>query len=187
MTGFKLGLSALLVTLLTACGGGGGGGSTPSNSTPGGGVTPPQNDVNVALASQGATATATYDNGNADLVNDGDTTVANFWAGNISGDYVTVDFGSSKNVASITVYTNDTGFSSNNPNKVIEVSNNGTTWLTTADLTGGDLRCSSLSMGNGRIACTFENRTDLRYVRFTVTAQNNVGLIHVYEIQAQGR
>lgn len=183
MSTFKLGLSAFVITLLTACGGGGGGG-TPSNSNPGGST--PQTDSNVALASQGATATATYDNGNADLVNDGDTT-SNFWAGNITGDSVTVDFGESKNVASLTIYTSSTSYSSNNPEKIIEVSNNGTTWLTTAVPLGGDVGCSSLSMGSGRIACTFENRTNLRYVRFTVTAQNNVGLIQVHEIQAQGK
>ena len=179
-------LSLPVILLLTACGGGGGGGGGVVGNGGNGGDSP-QTDSNVALASAGASASATYDNGNAGLVNDGDNSTSNFWAGNITGDSVTIDFGSVKDITSITVYTNSTTFNSTNPDKRIEISEDGNTWSLTAQLTGGDLGCASASMASGRIECTLADRTDARYIRFTTTATSNVGLIQVYEMEVQGR
>lgn len=181
-------LSLPLILSLTACGGGGGGGGgVVGSGGGGGGGGGSQPDSNVALSSAGASASATYDNGNAGLVNDGDTSTSNFWAGNITGDSVTIDFGSVKDISSITVHTNATSFSSNNPDKRIEISEDGNTWSLTAQPIGGDLRCAGLSIGSSRIACTLAERTDARYIRFVTTASSNVGLIQVYEMEVQGR
>ncbi|MDQ8037492.1 MAG: hypothetical protein REI12_08725, partial [Pedobacter sp.] len=95
---------------LTACGGGGdsGGGSS------GGGAPAATTPVNVALPANGATVAATYGLGTlSGFANDGDSvTTTNFWAGNITGDTLTVDFGRLRNITSVVVYTNDTSFNS---------------------------------------------------------------------------
>jgi len=170
---------ALVILGLVACGGSSGGSSNDFIGS--------SSDINVALQANGGSATASYDNDNAGLVNDGDTTTSTFWAGNVINDAVTIDFGSSKNISSITIYTNSTTFSSSNPDQLIEISSNGTNWRTTAQLVGGDVPCSSSSLGSGKVACTLTSRADARFIRFRVTATADIGLIQVHEIEVQGR
>ncbi len=178
-------LATVLGTLLlAACGGGGGGESSSAAGTP---STPvPAVPVNVALPANGATVSATYGGSTKDFVNDGDTTTTtNFWAGNIGGDTVTVDFGKLRNVTDVTVYTNDTSFSSSNPSKYIEVSADNASWKKTAQVVGGDVACASYVTGTGKISCTFSTAQSIRYLRVRVTAVSP-GNEHVVEIQATG-
>ncbi|MGH8493141.1 MAG: discoidin domain-containing protein [Moraxellaceae bacterium] len=143
--------------------------------------------MNVALPANGATLAATYGLGSiASFVNDGDsTTTTNFWAANIVGDTVTIDFGRLRNVTSVTVYTNDTSFNSVSPAKYIEISSDSTVWKKTAQLTGGDVGCSSYSAGSGKISCTFSATQSVRYLRARVTSATPGGQ-HIVELEAQG-
>lgn len=144
----------IAVAMLAGCGGssggGNGGGSTGGDS--GGGVT-----GNVAAQSKGGVATATFDGGNAGLVNDEQFSVVDgsnvgmFWAGNIIGDYVSVAFPSNA-VTQIIINTNAT----NNQDTEIQVSEDGESF-STLNLFGGD--CPGLVIGSGRIRCTFPPRT----------------------------
>lgn len=168
--------------LLTACGGGGDSGGSGSATTPAT-ATP----VNVALPVNGATVAATYGLGSTSaFVADGDnTTTTNFWAGNIIGDTVTIDFGRLRSVSSVTVYTSDTSFNSGSPAKYIEISADNTTWLKTAQVTGSDVGCSSYSAGSGKISCTFPTAQSIRYFRVRVTSATP-GTQHIVEMEAQG-
>src|SRR5690606_29155439 len=124
---------------------GGSGGESPAPTAPAVAV-----PVNAALTANGASVAATYGGVTANFVNDGDsTTTTNFWTGNVADDAVTVDFGKLRQISEVTVYTNDTTFSSISPKKLIEVSADNLTWKTTAQMAGGDIGCPTLSMGSG--------------------------------------
>ncbi|WP_416395821.1 discoidin domain-containing protein [Allohahella sp. A8] len=165
----------VLATLsLTACGGGSGGSS-------GDGTIGTKTTEAVAT---GPVATATYDNDSAAVVIDGNTQPDMFWSGNITDDAVTVDLGSLQSINQLNVYTNNTGFSTTQPNLVIEVSADAQSWSRTADLTGGDVPCSSLQLSGGTFRCTFGSTQTIRYARVRVTATENIGLYQVYEVEA---
>lgn len=170
-----------LSLLLAACGGGGDEASSSSA-----GASAPPAAVNVALPANGASASATYGGVTANFVNDGDsTTTTNFWTGNVADDAVTVDFGRLRQVTEISVYTNDTSFSSLNPAKYIELSADNSTWQTTAQITGGDIGCPTFSAGSGRIRCVFASPRSVRYFRVRVSAVGPASQ-HVVEMEAQG-
>ncbi len=171
----KILCSFITLLLLISCGGGGSDNQTNDNTQ--------LVDKNVALTSNGGTATATYDNGSARFVNDEDTSTSNYWAGNITNDSVTVDLGSIFQVKKIIIYTNDTSFSSTNPSKVIEVSSDNSNWSTTGNLFGGDIPCPTASAGNGKIVCEYFSEQSFRYIRVTITASQNIGLINLHEIE----
>lgn len=180
----KITLIMMTTMLLQACGGGG-------DAPPAAAAAPASTAaVNVALPSNGASVSATYGAGSIDgFVNDGDsTTTTNYWAGNISGDSVTIDFGRIRSVESVTVYTNDLSFSSASPKKVIEVSLDGNTWLKTAQITGGDIACPTFttSSSTGRIYCAFASAQSLRYFRVRVPSATPADQ-HIIEMEAMGR
>jgi len=159
------GLVSLLL-LLAACGGG-------SSDAPAAAPVAPvvATSVNVSLAANGGSASATYGGTMANFVNDGDnSTTTNFWAGNVTGDTVTVDFGSLRTVTEISVYTNDTSFNSGSPKKYIEISADNATWKKTAQIVGGDVACSTFSAGSGKIRCVFSSPQSVRYFRVRVTS-----------------
>ncbi len=181
-------LISLAVIGLVGCGGGGGstGTSTSSNSTSSKIKQTNSQTVkkNVALASNGATVTATYDVDSAQKVIDGDTSTSIHWSGNISNDSVTVDLGSVITLQDLTIYTNDTTFSTSSPTKIVEISSDGTSWKTTAQLVGGDVACQSVSLGNGKIFCAFVDNQNVRFIKVKITTTSDVGLINIYEIEA---
>lgn len=144
--------------------------------------------INVALPVNGATVTATYDPlVTAAFVNDGDsTTAANFWAGNVTGDTVTIDFGQLRSVKSVTVYTNDTSFNSTSPAKYIEVSANNTSWQKTAQPTSGDIACSSFLADAVKIRCTFSAAQSIRYFRVRIDSATPADQ-RIIEMEALGR
>ena len=167
-----------ILLLLSACGGSGSDDTIfLSDST----------DINVALASNGASTFANYNDTQASKVNDGDTSTSEYWSGNIAGDYVRIDFGKIRKVNEISIYTSDTSFSSSQPNKLIELSIDNQNWSTTAQISGGDIACSSLSLNALKITCSFSNRQQARYLRFTTKATGaSAALLNVYEMQAIG-
>lgn len=158
-----------LVLLLAACGGGGGSDApAPAAAAPAPAAVTP---VNASLAANGGSVSASYGGATANFVNDGDTaTTTNFWAGNVSGDTVTVDFGATRTVTEVSVYTNDTSFDSGSPKKYIEISADNLSWKKTAQIIGGDVGCSTYSSGSGRIRCVFSAPQSIRYFRVRVTA-----------------
>lgn len=156
-----------LSLLLSACGGG-------SSDTPAATASPPPTaatPLKVSMAANGASVSATYGGYTTNFVNDGDTiTTTNFWAGNVTGDTVTVDFGSMRTVTEISVYTNDTSFNSGSPEKYIEISDDNAQWKKTAQVVGGDVDCSTFSAGSGKIRCVFSSPQSIRYFRVRVTS-----------------
>lgn len=171
---------AVAAVALAACGGGGSS-STDTTSAP-----PPAAAINVALSANGAAVSATFGGATANFVNDGDsTTTANFWAGNVADDAVTIDFGQLRSVSEVTVYTSNTSFNSSSPAKYIEISADGTAWKKTAQLTGADVGCIAFSSGSGKIRCVFSAAQAVRYFRVRVTAVSP-GAQQIVEMEAQG-
>lgn len=168
----QLCLAALVAFGISACGGGSGANDDFLRGS---------HDQNIALASSGSLATASYDNDNAYLVNDGDQTTSLYWAGNVTDDYVTINFGSEKQLSELTVYTNSTPPS----DWLLELSNNGIAWQTTALTAGGDIECPPV-VSTGKVSCVFASATYAQHVRLRITAVSNIGLIQVYELEAQG-
>ncbi len=137
------------------------------------------NDINVALASNGASATATYDNGSAPNVIDGDPTAATDWAGIVSGDSVQINFGQLRYLKEIKIHTNDSSPS----NKRIEISTDNAVWKTTAQNSGVDIPCTTYITNSTSITCTYSSRQQIKYVKFTTLTTD---LLNVYEIEATG-
>lgn len=182
-------MKKLLLTLacvsLVACGS-----ESSSSSTEGAANSNTANnpvDINMAAKSNGASVTSTYDSSAAEYVIDGDTTTSLYWSGNITDDSLTVDMGKAVSASSITVYTNDTSFSTNNPFKTVDVSADGSTWLRTlAPFGNGDIACPTYVTGSGRVYCNFESDQSFRYVKVTITAQSNPGLVQIHEVEVMG-
>lgn len=172
---------AIITLALAACGGGGSSTSTSSASAPSA-----SSPINVALEANGASVSASYGGPTANFVNDGDSaTTTNFWAGNVTDDYVAIDFGRLRNVSEITVFTNDTSFSSSDPAKYIEVSADGSAWKTTAQAFGGDISCTTYVAGSGKIRCVFPSAQSIRYFRVRVTAVSPAAE-QIVEMEAMG-
>ena len=166
----SIALLALSVSLV-ACGG------DSSSSDP---VAPAKSSaVNVAAAANGGVADASYDAGNAGLVNDGDTTTSNFWAGNVQNDYVEVEFDKAYTVSAFTVHTNAT----NNTDTEIQFSTDGVTFTDINLFT----QCQSLTIGSGRIACALASTLPATHVRVQVVVASSVGTRQIYEIEVMGR
>jgi hypothetical protein len=143
--------------------------------------------VNVALPANGASVSATYGSGSTDnFVNDGDSAnTTNFWAANVTGDKATIDFGRLRNVSEITVYTNDTSYSSGTPTKDIEISADNATWKKTALPLGGDITCPTYSAGSGKIRCVFATTQSIRYFHVVITSATP-STQHIIEMEAVG-
>lgn len=140
---------------------------------------------NVALSSNGASMTATYNQESAANVGDGDTGTSTFWAGNIAGDQVTVNFGRVAKVTDVTVYTNNTSYSSSNPAVQVELSLNGQSWKTTMIPSfggGADIGCPTWNAGSGKLSCTFSSEESAQFLRITT----NSGSVSIYEVEATG-
>ena len=168
-----------LSLLLGACGGSG----SPIDPLPPG---DPLVERNVALASDGATVSTNYDEGSAEYVIDGDTSQSLYWSGNITDDFLKIDFGSVVELLDLTIFTNDLTFSTFNPSKVIEISVDGNSWFTTGSLVGGDIPCLNSTTGQNRIFCEFDGVESARYLRVTITSEDSPGLIKIFEVQATG-
>ncbi|MEH6346330.1 MAG: discoidin domain-containing protein [Bermanella sp.] len=162
---------SIMLGLLTACGGGGSGHSTSSNTITG----------NLALPTNGAEVSATYDENSAAFTTDGDNTTSLYWAGNIADDAVTVNLSSIAEVTELSIYTNDSSFNTSNPSKYIEISIDGETWNTTG-VASVDVNCSEFSVGDGKVLCKFNEAQEIQYVRVRVMN----GDINIYEIEAMG-
>lgn len=135
--------------------------------------------VNVAAAANGGVADASYDAGNAGLVNDGDTTTSNFWAGNVQNDYVEVEFNKTYTVSAFTVHTNATDSTSTE----IQFSADGVTFTDINLFT----QCWSMTIGSGRITCTLASPRSASHARVQVVAATSVGTRQIYEIEVMGR
>lgn len=173
-------LLVLSCTALTACGGS----SSPDDNTSGDVVA----EKNVALASNGATVTAGYDQTGAANVIDGDTTSAKSWTGSAANDAVTVKFDKAYDVSTIVVYTNHLSTDSGDREKYIEISSDGSTWKETALAFNADVACSrsySASASESKISCSYNTAQNIQYVRVRL-AKANSG-VNVYEIQATGK
>lgn len=168
--------SGALALLLSGCGSSGGSGSFISDEV----------DINVALTSNGATTSATYDSPQASVTIDGNASTSLFWAGNITGDSITVDFGSSKALSQLDIYTNDANLNELNASKVVELSTDNATWNTTAETSGGAITCQQLNSSGGHTLCNYNLRQSARYIRITIEALTAIGLENVHEIQATG-
>lgn len=160
-----------LASSLVACGG--------DSSSSDAGAPAPAVAVNVAAAANGGVADANYDAGNADLVNDGDTTTSNFWAGNVQNDYVEVEFDKAYTVSAFTVHTSAT----NNVDTKIQFSTDGVAF-TDVNLAA---QCSTLAFGANRIACTLTSTLSASHVRVQVVAASSVGTRQIYEIEVMGK
>lgn len=169
--------------ILASCGGASSSGGAPDHTANPGGRDP----ANVALESEGASVSATYDEVGAEYVIDGSTSTSFFWSANITSDSLTIDFGSVFALSEITIYTNDLSFSTSAPSKVVEISQDASNWLTTSQITGGDVPCVNSNTGNGRMVCEFGAVQSARYLRLTITAENSPELIQIYEIEAVGQ
>ena len=166
------------VFFLIGCGGGSGSKDTKFI----GGKT----DMNVALASNGGTASAQYNQVSAPNVNDGDNSISEYWSGNIVDDVVTVDFGDIRFLKEISIYTNEPIFNASTPNRVIELSLNGSDWFSTAQASGADIDCQTLLPTTNKITCTFASRQESRFFRFTTKRVVNPEQVNVYELEAIG-
>lgn len=169
-------------TALTACGG-----SSSSTTTSGDTSGSVSVEKNVALASNGGTVTADYDEAGAANVIDGDTTSAKSWTGSATNDAVTVKFDKAYDVSSIVVYINHQSTISSDREKYIEISSDGSTWKETAILSGADVACSSYlaSASESKISCSYNTAQNIQYVRVRLAKANSS--VNVYEIQATGK
>lgn len=171
-----------LSMMLAACGGGSSSSSGGGSPSSGGSST----SFNVALPANGATVAATYGGTTANFVTDGDTTTTtNFWTGNVADDAVTVDFGKSRLITNVTLYTNDTAFNSANITKYVEVSTDKVTWKKTMQPVGADISCLNYKIGAASISCDFSTAQFFRYIRVRVTAVSP-SAEHVVELQVTG-
>lgn len=175
-------LLASLIGLLAGCGGSSSSSSSNTNTTDGNNSVP----SNVALASHGGVASASYDNAHASVVNDGDTTEAKAWTGSAAGDHVVVKFDKSYALSAVAVFTNHTAFSSSAREKYIELSQDGTTWQETGVLVGGAIPCDAgFKMGNGQIRCNYQHPINAQYIRVRLANANSP--VNIFEIQAFGK
>jgi len=149
--------------------------------------TPTGTAKNVALASNGGVASATYDTAHATNVNDGNTS-GSAWVGSVPNDALTVAFDKTYHVAGFTLHTNAT----NNVDTRIELSTDGTTYtavnLLGAVISGGSgIPCSGLSMGSGKIECTLSSMPQASRIRVVVTATTAVADTRLYELEVTGQ
>lgn len=168
--------AALTSLLLTACGGGGGGGGNDNSrafSTP---------EVNVAAASNGAKATATYNNATAKNLIDGD--VATTWISD-DGSTITVDFGTTRSITKIVLRKVDSSVTlGSNPDILVELSENGSTWTASnMSVYSGGIPCTSINSGRTVSTCEMAAR-NARAIR--VTTQNGKSF-ELQELEVTGK
>lgn len=172
----QLALTALASSiLLTACGGGGGGGGEAPRAT-----TSPE--INVAAASNGALATANYNNTTARQLIDGD--IATSWISD-DGSTITVQFGITRSITRITLRKVDSSVTvGTHPDILVELSENGSTW-TASDMSvySGGIPCTRISSGRTVITCDMAAR-NARAIR--VTSQNGKSF-EFQELEVTGR
>mgnify|MGYP000324001223 CR=1 FL=1 len=175
-------LPVLTCLALTACGGG----SDSSDTAPVKVEPQAKTERNVAAKLNGATIIASFDSAGAEYVIDGDNGESTYWSANETGDNFRIDFGEVVSLSAITIYTNDLSFSTANPSKIVEVSKDGTSWMSTSNIVGGDIPCLNSTTGSGKMFCEFAASEDIQFLRVTITAETNPELIKIYEINATG-
>lgn len=172
---FKV-IGLITVVSLSACGGSGGGAPSGASNTK-------EVTHNVVLTSNGSSISSSYNDVSAKYIADGDTTTSNFWAGNISGDNLVIDFGQAAKLSDISVYTNNTSYNSSNPAVKVELSMDKQAWKLTMNPYGAsDIACPTWIVGNGKISCKFSSDESARYIRVTT----NAGTVHIHEVEATG-
>ena len=174
-------ISLLIITSLFFLVGCGGGSDSDDTQFLGG-----KTDINVALVSNGGSASANYNTVSAPKVNDGDTSTSEYWSGNVVGDAVTINFGRSRFLKEIRIYTNEAILNPIVAISLIELSVNGDDWFSTAQGSGGDINCQTLFSSTNKITCTYSSRQEARFLRFTTKRQLDPGLVNVYELEAIG-
>lgn len=127
--------------------------------------------INVALQGNGATATASYDNDHAHIVNDGFLGVKPYWAGNAQGDHVTIKFDDLYLLRNIKIFTGE-----NVTNLLkIRVSMDGNSY-TDVDLGNGTPSCDDVDVvsdgGLGTLVCSFNGGVTARFLRIVVDDPN---------------
>jgi len=135
--------------------------------------------VNVSLPANGGAATATANGASALYINDGLTTTTNSWTGVATNDSVTVTFNKVYSVSKFTLYLNAT----NTIDTKIQVSADGTTY---SDLTLLSGTCSSVTIGSGKIDCTFITNRNLKAMRVVILNTAAPSNIQLYELEATG-
>ncbi|GAA3920918.1 discoidin domain-containing protein [Litoribacillus peritrichatus] len=184
-------IALLAVATLYGCGSGGSGSGSGLSSQPSGG----SNVIrNLSLPENGATVTASYDADGARSTVDEDKTAAAFWSGNISNDYIQIDFGQTSQITEINVYTNRLTLGGDDV-WIFEVSNDGVNWeraLMPNDNDPATYSCGTtqLSFGESRVRCVnISPILKARYARLTVTEADasNVAVMRFYEIEVIGK
>lgn len=156
---------------VAGCGGGGGGAAaTATSSTP----------VNVSLPANGGAATATVNGASALYINDGLTATTNFWTGTATNDNITVTFNKVYSVSKFILYLSAV----NTTDTKIQVSADGTTYTDLNLLSG---TCSSVTIGSGKIDCTFITNRNLKAMRVVILNTAAPTTIQLYELQATGQ
>lgn len=173
---YRQGIILLLAGLVTACGSG------KESDTD---FLSDAQERNVAAATEGATASASYDSVNAVAVIDGDRSAAQFWIGNVQMDSLTIDLGQSRSVSEFSVFTNDLTLSMFTNSKQLEVSEDATLWHSTGEQQNVDTPCQTLSFSNTRLRCQFSQRQAIRYFRLSFRVPN-IELERIYEIEMLG-
>jgi hypothetical protein len=176
---FYLRLASILILagslLLAACGVGGL--ASINSGTP----------INVALPANGGTVvasgtvatTGTNPAAAASYLIDGVTANTSYWAGAVVNDSITVSFNRSYLVSKFVLYQNTV----TTDEIRIQTSANGTSFSDIA-LTSGT--CPSLSLGSGRIDCTFSTARSLRAMRVVVVKATEPSTVQLYELEVTG-
>lgn len=173
----QLALTALATSiLLTACGGGGGGGGSEAPRA----TTSPE--INVAAASNGALATANYNNATAHQLIDGD--IATSWISD-DGSTITVQFGITRSITKIVLRKVAASTTvGSHPDILVELSENGSTWTASnMSVINGGIHCDSYTNGGEVSSCTMAAR-NARAIR--VTSQNGKSF-EFQELEVIGR
>jgi hypothetical protein len=137
--------------------------------------------INVSLPANGGSAVAsgTTPGAAASYLIDGNTSNTNYWAGVVTNDYVTVSFNRSYMVSKFVLYLNATSTS----DIKIQTSTDGTGF---SDVALSESTCSSLSVGSGRIDCTFGTKRPLRAVRIVVINTAAPSTVQLNEMEVSG-
>jgi hypothetical protein len=167
-----------LVAIISLNGCGGSGGGTPSGASGTKEVT-----HNVVLSTNGALISSSYNDVSSKYIADGDSTTSNFWAGNIPGDNLVIDFGQTAKLSDVSVYTSNTSYNTSNPAIKVELSTDKQTWKRTMNPYGAsDVSCSTWAAGEGKLFCVFSAEESARYMRVIT----NDGSVRIHEVEATG-
>lgn len=156
----RLTFTVVSAFLLSACGGGSG----SSDDIPA-----LKADVNVASASQGASASSKHNSTDANNLIDGNSNTS--WTSE-SGKAITVDFGRIETIKEITLTRQAARATfGSNPDILVELSTNGSSYsASNISTVFGGIACTSQTMNNTSMNCKMTGH-ETRYIR--ITSQNS--------------